>query len=84
MDKKRDTVMPSFFRENYPYKAIGDAIIDSEMLLLEKGIYELECPRCKCVIRAQGKKLYTKYNLIKEAGCVSCRAKDLMIKKVDI
>lgn len=74
---------PAFLREDYPYKAVGDAITDISKVK-DGEIYEIKCSRCEMSIRSQGQNIRDTYERIKNKGCIGCGNKNLVIKKVDI
>lgn len=91
--KKRDTEAtasqpeqkptPAFLREDYPYKAVGDAITD--LSTLENGIvYEIKCHQCEMSIRSQGQNIRSTYERLKESGCIGCGNKELVVRRVDM
>lgn len=74
---------PAYLRENYPYKAVGEAITDLD--LLENGVlYEIKCNQCEMSLRSQGQNIKKTYMRLKENGCLGCGNKDLVLKKVDM
>ncbi len=74
---------PAFLREDYPYKAVGDAITDLESLE-PSTIYEIKCHACEMAIRSQGQNIRDTYERLKESGCLGCGNKELVIRKVDM
>ena len=44
---------PTFLREDYPFKAIGDAFTELDSLE-PSTVYEIKCPDCEMSIRSQG------------------------------
>lgn len=82
-EKTAEKPTPAYLREDYPYKAIGDAINDLD--LLEKGVlYEIKCNQCEMSLRSQGQNIKKTYERLKENGCLGCGNKNLVIKKVDM
>ena len=82
-DKPQEKPTPAYLREDYPYKAIGDAITDLDSL--ETGVlYEIKCHQCEMSIRSQGQNIKSTYERMKNKGCIGCGNKDLVIKKVDM
>ena len=74
---------PAFLREDYPYKAVGDAITD--LSTLQDGVvYEIKCHQCEMSIRSQGQNIRSTYERMKESGCIGCGNKDLVVKRVDM
>lgn len=74
---------PAFLREDYPYKAVGDAITD--LSTLENGIvYEIKCHQCEMSIRSQGQNIRSTYERLKESGCIGCGNKELVVRRVDM
>lgn len=82
-DQPQEKPIPAFLRDDYPYKAIGEAITDLDTL--ESGaLYEIKCPQCEMSIRSQGQNIKSTYDSLKEKGCIGCGNKDLIVKKVDV
>ena len=82
-EKPQEKPTPAYLREDYPYKAIGDAITDLDSL--ESGVlYEIKCHQCEMSLRSQGQNIKSTYERLKESGCIGCGNKDLVIKKVDM
>lgn len=82
-DKPQEKPTPAYLREDYPYKAIGDAITDLDSL--EDGVlYEIKCHQCEMSLRSQGQNIKKTYEHLKENGCLGCGNKDLVLKKVDM
>ena len=82
-EKPVEKPTPAYLREDYPYKAIGDAINDLD--LLEKCVlYEIKCNQCEMSLRSQGQNIKKTYERLKENGCLGCGNKNLVIKKVDM
>ena len=83
VEKPAEKPTPAYLREEYPYKAIGDAITDLDSL--ESGVlYEIKCNQCEMSLRSQGQNIKKTYERLKENGCLGCGNKDLVIKKVDM
>ena len=82
-DKVQEKPTPAYIREDYPYKAVGDAITDLDSL--EDGVlYEIKCNQCEMSLRSQGQNIKKTYERLKENGCLGCGNKDLILKKVDM
>ena len=81
--KPAEKPTPAFLREDYPYKAIGDAITDLDTLE-PHAVYEIKCHQCEMSIRSQGVNIKNTYERLKDRGCIGCGNKDLVIKKVDM
>lgn len=82
-EKVQEKPTPAYLREDYPYKAIGEAITDPDSL--ENGVlYEIKCNQCEMSLRSQGQNIKKTYERLKENGCLGCGNKDLVIKKVDM
>ena len=74
---------PAYLREDYPYKAVGEAITDLDSL--ENGVlYEIKCPQCEMSLRSQGQNIKKTYEKLTANGCLGCGNKDLILKKVDM
>ena len=82
-NKTKEKPTPAFLREDYPYKAVGEAIVDLDAL--EDGaLYEIKCHECKMSLRAQGRNIKKTYERLTENGCLGCGNKNLVLKKVDM
>lgn len=82
-DKVQEKPTPAYLREDYPYKAVGEAITDLDSL--ENGVlYEIKCNQCDMSLRSQGQNIKKTYERLKESGCLGCGNKDLILKKVDM
>ena len=82
-EKPQEKPTPAYLREDYPYKAVGEAITDLDSL--EDGIlYEIKCHQCEMSLRSQGQNIKKTYERLKENGCLGCGNKDLILKKVDM
>lgn len=74
---------PAFLGEDYPYKAIGEAIED--MNTLEADIvYEIKCPACEMSIRSQGVNIKSTWERLQSSGCIGCGNKELVVRKIDM
>lgn len=81
--KLQEKPIPAYLREDYPYKAVGEAITDLDSL--EDGaLYEIKCHQCEMSLRSQGQNIKKTYERMKENGCIGCGNKDLVLKKVDM
>ena len=82
-NKTQEKPTPAFLREDYPYKAVGEAITNPDAL--EDGaLYEIKCHQCEMSLRSQGRNIKKTYERLKENGCLGCGNKDLVLKKVDV
>ena len=82
-EKPQEKPIPAYLREDYPYKAVGEAITDLDSL--EDGaLYEIKCHQCELSLRSQGQNIKKTYERMKENGCIGCGNKDLVLKKVDM
>ena len=76
---------PTYLRDDYPYKAVGDPIEDLSTLEESGVVYEIWCGACETSIRAQGKKLRETYEMLMAGnGCLGCGSKDLVVRRVDM
>ena len=74
---------PAYLRDDYPYKAVGEAITDLDTL--ETGVvYEIRCDKCQMSIRSQGQNIRSQFERLKSSGCIGCGNKELVIRKVDM
>ena len=82
-EKPQEKPIPAYLREDYPYKAVGEAITNLDSL--EDGaLYEIKCHQCEMSLRSQGQNIKKTYERMKENGCIGCGNKDLVLKKVDM
>ena len=83
-EKPQEKPTPAYLREDYPYKAVGEAITDLDSL--ENGVlYEIKCNQCEMSIRSQGQNIRSTYErLMANNGCIGCGNMNLVIKKVDM
>ena len=83
VEQPKEKPTPAFLRDDYPYKAIGEAITDLDSL--ESGVvYEIKCHQCEMSIRSQGQNIKSTYERLKSTGCIGCGNKELKIYKVDM
>ena len=83
VEKPKEKPTPTFLRDDYPYKAVGDVITDLDTL--ESGtIYEIKCPACEMSIRSQGQNIKSTYERMAETGCIGCGNKELVVRKVNM
>ena len=83
VEKPKEKPTPAYLRDDYPYKAIGEAITD--MSQVKDGIvYEIKCHQCEMSIRSQGQNIRSTYERMKDKGCLGCGNKDLVVKMVDM
>lgn len=76
---------PAYLQNDYPYKAVGDAITDLDSLQPTGVLYEIKCPQCEMSIRSQGVNIKATYEkMMRENGCFSCGNHELVIRRVDI
>lgn len=83
VEKLAEKPTSAYLRDDYPYKAVGEAITDLDSL--EDGVlYEIKCHQCEMSLRSQGQNIKKTYERLKENGCLGCGNKDLVLKKVDM
>ena len=73
---------PAYLREDYPYKAVGEALEVGEVQ--DGVVYEIWCENCKMSIRSQGQNIRGQWERLKDSGCIGCGNKELVIRKVDM
>lgn len=78
-----DKPTPAFLRDDYPYKAVGEAITDMSQVK-DGEIYEIKCHQCEMSIRSQGQNIRDTFERMKGSGCIGCGNKNLVVKKVDM
>ena len=82
VEQKADKPTPTYLREDYPYKAVGEALRPEDC---QDGIvYEIWCDKCQMSIRSQGQNIRTQYERLKDSGCIGCGNKELIIRLVDM
>ena len=82
VEEKKEKPTPAFLRDDYPYKAVGEALSVDE---LQPGVvYEIKCHACEMSIRSQGQNIRSTYERLKSTGCIGCGNKNLVIKRVDM
>ncbi len=82
-EEKKEKPTPAYLRHDYPYQVIGDPITDFDSLEPTGVLYEIKCPKCEMSIRSQGVNIKPTYERLMESGCIGCKSKDLIVKKVD-
>ena len=80
---KTEKPIPTFMREDYPYKAVDEVIEDPDSLE-PTMIYEIKCNECEMAIRSQGINIKKTYARLKDSGCSGCGSKNLIVKRVDM
>jgi len=84
VEEKKEKPTPTYLRDDYPYKAIGEAITDLDSLVQKGVLYEIKCPKCEMSIRSQGHNIKSTYErLMNEKGCIGCGNKKLVVKRVN-
>lgn len=100
VEEKKEKPTPAFLRENYPYKAMGEAIADLESLIPNGVLYEIKCPKCEMSIRSQGCNIKRVLGKLLDGvevknedgttrteggkGCIGCGNRELIVKMVDM
>lgn len=85
VEEKNEKPTPAYLREDYPYKAVGEAITDLDSLVPNGVLYEIKCPQCEMSLRSQGCNIKPTYErLMSGKGCIGCGNKDLIVKMVDM
>lgn len=84
IDPPQEKPTPAFLREDYPYKAVGEPIVN--LSELQNGVvYEIKCHQCEMSIRSQGQNIRSTYErLMSASGCLGCGNKELVIMRVDM
>lgn len=81
--EQKEKIMPAYLRPDYPYQAIGDPITDLDSLVPTGVLYEIKCLDCEMSIRSQGVNITPTYERLMESGCIGCKSKNLIVRKVD-
>ena len=82
VEQKVEKPTPAYLREDYPYKAVGGALEVGEVE--DVAVYEIWCDKCQMSIRSQGQNIRSQFERLKDSGCIGCRNKELVIRKVDM
>lgn len=81
--ESKEKPTPAYLRDDYPYKAKGEAITD--LSLIKDGVvYEIKCHQCEMSIRSQGQNIRSTYERMKDKGCLGCGNKNLDVRIVDM
>lgn len=83
MEAPKEKPTPAFLREDYPYKAVGEPVIDMDSLD-PTTLYEIKCNQCEMSIRTQGINIKSTYERLTESGCIGCGNKALVVKRVNM
>lgn len=82
VEQPKEKPTPAYLREDYPYKAVGEALEVGEV---EDGVvYEIWCDKCQMSIRSQGQNIRAQWERLRESGCIGCGNKELIIRLVDM
>lgn len=97
--EKKEKPTPAYLKEDYPYKAIGEPIVNFENLVQKGVLYEIKCPKCEMSFRSQGCNIKSIYERIMNGievknddgtmrviggkGCPGCGNREFIIRKVD-
>lgn len=82
-EESKEKPTPSYLRNDYPYKAVGEEIVD--MSQIKDGIiYEIKCHECEMSIRSQGQNIRNTYARFKDKGCIGCGNKNLVVRMIDM
>lgn len=82
-EQRQENTTPTFLREDYPYKGIGEIITDLATLTLDGVLYEIKCPNCEMSIRSQGSNVRRVYErMMSTNGCFGCGSKEMTIRMV--
>ena len=82
IEQPKEKPTPAYLREDYPYKAVGDALQPEGCQ--DGVVYEIWCDKCQMSIRSQGQNIRAQYERLKDSGCIGCGNKELIIRKVDM
>ena len=82
-ETSKEKPTPAFLRDDYPFKAMGEALTDLDGLE-PSAVYEIKCQACEMSIRSQGVNIKGTMERLKESGCIGCGRKDLVVKQVDM
>lgn len=83
-EEKKEKPMPTYLREDYPYKAVGEPISDLDSLTQTGVLYEIKCNKCEMSIRSQGCNIKSTYEkMVNGNGCIGCGNKELVVREVD-
>lgn len=82
VEEKKEKPTPAYLRDDYPYKAVGEALKPEECV--DGVVYEIWCNQCQMSIRSQGQNIRAQWERLKNSGCIGCGNKELVIRKVDM
>lgn len=84
VEEKKEKPVPAYLRPDYPYQAVGEPITDLSTLEPTGVLYEIMCPNCQMSMRSQGLNTKSTYDRLMESGCLGCKAKEFIVKRVDM
>ena len=78
--------MPAYLRPDYPYKAVGEPIVDFSVIRQTGVLYEIKClvPECFLCARTQGVNIPGLFDKMTTDGCPSCKGKEFVVREVDM
>ena len=82
IEQKVEKPIPAYLREDYPYKAVGEALKPEECV--DGVVYEIWCNKCQMSIRSQGQNIRSQWESLKDSGCIGCGSKELVIRRMDM
>ena len=82
-EQHKEKATPAFLRDDYSYKAVGDAVTDMSQVI-DGEIYEIKCPLCEMSIRSQGQNIRDTSKRMQNSGCIGCGNKAIVVKRVDM
>lgn len=99
-EEKKEKPTPAYLKDDYPFQAIGEPIVDLEKLKPNGVIYEIKCLDCEMSIRSQGDNVKSTYERMLNGttvtagdgtshteggkGCLVCGSRNFVIREVDM
>lgn len=82
-EQHKEKPTPAYLQPDYPYQAASAPVENPDSL--ETGVlYEIWCNQCQMSIRSQGQNIKSRFEKMKESGCIGCGNKDLEIRRVNM
>ena len=83
IEQTNEKPTPAYLQPDYPYQAVGAPVENLDSL--ETGmIYEIWCNQCQMSIRSQGQNIKSRFEKMRESGCIGCGNKNLQIRRVNM
>ena len=66
---------PAYQREDYAIAPVGDVVTDLNSLAETGVLYQMDCPKCKAIVRTQGVNVMGVLDRAQTRGCPVCGEK---------